>query len=64
MQIALETHGGITRNGALCAKLLDAVNHDAIGVNYDTGNIYYYNEGLDPAEDVQADRRTGSCRCT
>jgi L-ribulose-5-phosphate 3-epimerase len=53
VKLALETHGGITRNGALCAKLLDAVNHDAVGVNYDTGNIYYYNEGFDPAEDVK-----------
>ena len=53
VRIALETHGGITRNGQLCAKLLDAVDHDAVGINYDTGNIYYYNEGFDPAEDVK-----------
>ena len=58
VRIALETHGGITRNGALCRKLLDAVDHAAIGVNYDTGNIYYYNEGMDPENDVRhvADR--------
>jgi inosose dehydratase len=53
VRLALETHGGITRNGQLCAKLLDAVDHDAVGINYDTGNIYYYNEGFDPAEDVK-----------
>ena len=53
VRIALETHGGITRNGSLAARLLDAVDHPAIGVNYDTGNIYYYNDDLDPAEDVK-----------
>jgi L-ribulose-5-phosphate 3-epimerase len=53
VKLALETHGGITRNGALCARLLDEVNHAAVGVNYDTGNIYYYNDGFDPAEDVK-----------
>ena len=58
VRLALETHGGITRNGALARKLLDAVDHPAVGVNYDTGNIYYYNDDLDPAEDVRevADR--------
>ncbi len=53
VKIALETHGGLTRNGTLAAKLLHAVDHPAVGVNYDTGNIYYYNDDLDPAEDVR-----------
>jgi inosose dehydratase len=58
VRIALETHGGLTRNGTLARRLLDAVDHPAVGVNYDTGNIYYYNDDLDPAEDVKlvADR--------
>ncbi len=53
VKIALETHGGLTRNGKLAAKLLQAVDHSAVGANYDTGNIYYYNDDLDPAEDVR-----------
>ena len=58
VKIALETHGGLTRNGGLCRNLLDAVDHPAIGINYDTANIIYYNDDLDPAEDVKqiADR--------
>jgi len=58
VRIALETHGGLTRNGTLARRLLDAVDHPAVGVNYDTGNIYYYNDDLDPAEDIKlvADR--------
>jgi L-ribulose-5-phosphate 3-epimerase len=53
VRIALETHGGLTRNGRLALKLLEAVDHPAVGLNYDTGNIYYYNDDLDPAEDVK-----------
>lgn len=53
VRIALETHGGLTRNGTLAARLLAAVDHPAVGVNYDTGNIYYYNDDLNPAEDVR-----------
>ncbi len=58
VRIALETHGGLTRNGSLALKLLQAVDHQAIGLNYDTGNIYYYNDDLDPSDDVRqvADR--------
>ncbi len=52
VRIALEIHEGPTRNGRLAAEFLDAVDHPNVGVNYDTGNVYYYNEGIDPSEDV------------
>jgi inosose dehydratase len=53
VRIALETHDGLTRNGKLARGLLDEVDHAAVGFNYDTGNICYYNEGIDPAEDIR-----------
>ena len=58
VRIALETHEGPTRNGKVSREFLDDVDHPNVGVNYDTGNIYYYNDGIDPAEDVKeiADR--------
>jgi len=58
VRIALEIHEGPTRNGQLAAKFLDALNHPNVGINYDTGNVYYYNEGIEPGEDVKhiADR--------
>jgi L-ribulose-5-phosphate 3-epimerase len=60
VRIALEIHEGPTRNGRLAAEFLDAVAHPNVGVNYDTGNIYYYNDDVDPVEDVAcvADRVT------
>ena len=52
VQLALETHAGPTRNGRLAQQFLDEVAHPNVGFNYDTGNILYYNDGVDPAEDI------------
>ena len=51
--ITLEIHEGATRTGEVSLKLLESVDHSNVGVNYDTGNIYYYNDGIDPAEDIK-----------
>ncbi len=47
LTIALETHPGITQNAAAILDTMQALQHDAIRVNFDTGNILYYNEGAD-----------------
>jgi sugar phosphate isomerase/epimerase len=52
VRIALEIHDGPTRNGKLAAEFLDLVDHPNVGINYDTGNVYYYNDGIDPADDI------------
>ena len=58
IRLALETHGGPTRNGRLAKEFLEEVAHPNLGCNYDTGNIFYYNDNIDPAEDIReiADR--------
>jgi len=58
IQIALETHEGPAQNGKRAREFLSELDHPNIGLNYDTGNIYYYNEDIDPAEDIReiADR--------
>lgn len=53
VRIGVETHIGMTHSGALVARLLNDVDHPAVGVTYDTGNIYFYNDDLNPAEDVK-----------
>jgi L-ribulose-5-phosphate 3-epimerase len=52
VQLALETHAGPTRNGRFAREFLEEVAHPNVGFNYDTGNILYYNDGIDPAEDI------------
>ncbi|MFZ0036217.1 MAG: sugar phosphate isomerase/epimerase family protein [Candidatus Acidiferrales bacterium] len=53
IRIALETHGGPTRNGKLAKEFLEELAHPNVGCNYDTGNIFYYNDNVDPAEDIR-----------
>lgn len=53
IRIALETHAGPTRNGKAAKQFLKEVAHPNIGYNYDTGNILYYNDDIDPAEDIR-----------
>jgi L-ribulose-5-phosphate 3-epimerase len=58
VRIALETHEGATRTGAIARRLLEEIDHPAVGLNYDTANIIYYNGDVDPATDIRqiADR--------
>jgi len=58
IRIALETHEGPTQNGKRAREFLAELDHPHVGLNYDTGNIYYYNDDIDPAEDIReiADR--------
>jgi len=61
VRIAVETHVGLTHSGAIALRLLQEVDHPAVGINYDTGNIFFYNDDVDPAEEIKlvADRVFG-----
>ena len=52
LKIALETHPDLCENGTKAAATMAAINHPAVGVNYDTANVYYYNHGVDTVEEV------------
>jgi inosose dehydratase len=51
--IALETHKGPTQNAAAMLALMDDVNHPNVRLNFDTGNIAYYNRGADPCAELE-----------
>jgi len=51
--IALETHKGPTQNAAAMLALMGEVDHPAVRLNFDTGNIAYYNEGIDPCDELE-----------
>jgi len=53
VRLAFEIHEGLTRSGAAARRLLDTIDHDAVGVNYDTGNAIFYNDGVDPVADLE-----------
>ncbi|MEW4566294.1 sugar phosphate isomerase/epimerase family protein [Tautonia sp. JC769] len=52
MVIALETHKGPTQNADEMLTLMFEVHHPAVRLNYDTGNILYYNPGADVHEQL------------
>jgi sugar phosphate isomerase/epimerase len=51
--LAFEIHEGLARSGAVARRLLQAIDHEAVGVNYDTGNAIFYNDAVDPVEDLR-----------
>jgi inosose dehydratase len=51
--LALETHKGPTQNAQAMLKLMEEVEHSHIRLNFDTGNIAYYNHGFDPCDELE-----------
>ncbi len=51
--VALETHKGPTQNAIAMLALMDDVAHPHIRLNFDTGNIAYYNQGANPVDELE-----------
>jgi inosose dehydratase len=50
--LALETHKGPTQNAAAMLALMSEVDHPHVRLNFDTGNIAYYNHVVDPCDEL------------
>lgn len=51
--VALETHKGPTQNAEAMLRLMNELDHAHVRLNFDTGNIAYYNKGVDPADELE-----------
>jgi sugar phosphate isomerase/epimerase len=51
--IVLETHPDLGTNGDVHLETMVRINHPRVRVNFDSGNIHYYNEGKDAAEELR-----------
>jgi inosose dehydratase len=51
--LALETHKGPTQNAAAMLAFVNDVDHPRVRLNFDTGNIAYYNAGYDPCAELE-----------
>jgi len=51
--LALETHKGPTQNAESMLALMSEVDHPHVRLNFDTGNIAYYNDGSDPCDELE-----------
>jgi inosose dehydratase len=53
MTLALESHKGPTQNADAMLALMERLDHPAVRLNFDTGNIAYYNAGADPVAELR-----------
>ncbi len=51
--MALETHKGPTQNARAMMTLMRELDHPSVRLNFDTGNILYYNEGADVVAELE-----------
>jgi sugar phosphate isomerase/epimerase len=51
--VALETHPDLCENATVSLRTMEAVNHPHIRLNFDTANVYYYNEGVDGVAELR-----------
>lgn len=51
--VAFETHPGVTVNGPGMVQTMKDLNHPALRINFDTGNILFYNHGSDVLEHLK-----------
>ena len=51
--IVLETHPDLGNNGDAHVETMRRINHPNVRVNFDTGNITFYNTGLDAATELK-----------
>jgi inosose dehydratase len=53
MGLSLETHRGPTQNAEAMLALIAEVGHPAVRINFDTGNVLYYNQGCDVVAELE-----------
>ncbi len=53
IDLTLETHKGPTQNARAMLALMAEVDHPRVRLNFDTGNIAYYNQGADPVAELE-----------
>lgn len=53
LKAGLETHPDLVTNGDIGRRTMLNVNHPNIGVNYDTANVHYYNQGIDSVAELR-----------
>ena len=53
IKVCLETHPDMAHNGDIALETMKAVDHPNIRINFDTGNVYYYNHDVTAIKEVQ-----------
>lgn len=51
--VCLETHPDLVTNGDEGRQTMEGVGHERVRINFDTANIYYYNQGTTAVEELE-----------
>ncbi|MBI2192934.1 MAG: sugar phosphate isomerase/epimerase [Planctomycetes bacterium] len=51
--VCLETHPDLVTNMSVGLETMKGVDHPNVRINFDTANIYYYNEGIDGVKELK-----------
>jgi inosose dehydratase len=54
VMLVLETHPDLITNSETALTTMRGVDHPSVRVNFDTANVYYYNEGVDGLAEMRA----------
>jgi sugar phosphate isomerase/epimerase len=50
--VVMETHPDLVSNGDVGRATMEAINHPNVRINYDTANVYYYNQEIDSVREL------------
>jgi len=51
--VSLETHPPLVTNGSVGRATMRKIDHPNVRINYDTANVYFYNQGADAVEELE-----------
>ncbi len=51
--IAQETHPDLLTNADVATETMARINHPRVRINFDTGNVYFYNQGRDAVSELE-----------
>jgi sugar phosphate isomerase/epimerase len=51
--LVLETHPDLITNSNVALATMAGINHPHVRINFDTANIYFYNQGVDAADELR-----------
>jgi len=53
VRIVIETHPDLATNAAVALATMRGVNHPNVRINFDTANIYFYNQDVDGIDELR-----------
>ena len=53
IKVCVETHPDLAQNGEVALETMKAVNHPNVRINFDTGNVYFYNHNVTAVSELK-----------